>query len=87
MNFNDQKVRQAVVAHLRFALEAVKSISNEEHVDNIDLALLDKAMENVLVVAILNFTLAQDYRLKNTLVELRPENIKDPNMKIEDLIL
>ena len=70
MDLHNPKVKRAMIEHVRFANEIVdESFKDTKSKD------FQKAMRQVLVVTLLNFTLSQDWKLKNTLLELDEKNL------------
>ena len=97
MDFHNPKVRTAMVAHIRFAIDVVSlaSVPQSEidemrddmgNLGEVLVGMVDKQLMNTLIAYVLNFTLSQDFRLKNSLVGLTQENLK-PEQRLEDMIL
>jgi len=93
MNFQDPKVRQAVYDHLKFAFESVQSVmppryaAHQNTKGGEDTKAMYQVADNMriaLIGQILSFTLARDYRLANSLTELKEARA---GWKLEDLLL
>ena len=67
MNFNDRAVRERFISHLRFAIETVDAVTQDKGNAN-EIEQVVKGMNVALVLAILNYTLVLDNRLKNSLI-------------------
>ena len=95
MKFSDPKVRQAILSHIRFAIDSVEAAIPVERVDETKVRFEEsiiaewKASVRIhLVSQILSFTLYHDFRFQNSIKGLRPQDLSPENAKpYEDFIL
>lgn len=73
MNFNDPEIRQRVISHITFAIQAVH-VAIPDIKENSTEATEEKMMRDVvnglrnpIIMQLLSFTLNLDYELKNSL--------------------
>ena len=71
MEFNDSRVRARFLEHLTFATETVSihnTIASRETAADPEIEALVQGMQVNLILTVLNYTLALDFRLKNSLI-------------------
>jgi len=84
MDLHNPKVERAVIEHIRFAQKVVNTALGDVPIDEPkELAL---AVRQQLIGFVFNYTLALDWRLKNTLMEL-PASDLPIGKSLEDITL
>ena len=87
MDFNNPKVRQAILEHIAFATSAVASVFpdvspaelSEDKIEN----AMAKALRNPIIMQVLQFTLSLDYRLRNSLLYNQVDSLEDEPQRSE----
>ncbi len=67
INLQDPKVKERMVKHILFAVDVVQATVQTPEADKEIKPVLESLKLNV-VLTVLNFTLAQDWELKNSLI-------------------
>ena len=83
MDFNNPKVRQVVLEHIRFAVDVVEAAIPDSSImatdSSADRAMTEmvNALRNPIIMQVLQFTLVLDYRLKNSLLYNTNQSLED----------
>jgi len=86
MDFQNPKVKRATIEHIKFAFMCVNEAIGNEKIKDKSQRQLTMAMRQVAASVLLGQTLQRDFRLWNSLNEVKQSTLQ-PGTNIEDVTL